>query len=64
MMLKLQFKQDYVPLRALFDSSRGDKLITFSSARKRMTVILVKTNKTGISYTKGAAEIILEKCNK
>jgi len=56
MMISDNLDADYVTLRALFDSSRGDQLLTFSSLRKRMTVLLLngKDGKSGISYTKGA----------
>lgn len=63
LMLKSNFSIDYVPLRSQFNSARGDRLITFSSARKRMSVVLVNAaNRGGICYTKGAAEIILGLC--
>jgi len=67
-MLESSFHLDYIPLRAKFDASRGDRLFTFSSARKRMSVVLVtgisRGKKTAICYTKGASEIILECCDK
>mmetsp|Transcript_14213 Transcript_14213/g.23654 ORF Transcript_14213/g.23654 Transcript_14213/m.23654 type:complete len:1068 (-) Transcript_14213:64-3267(-) len=63
MMLEMQLLQDYKPLRTRFDASRGDKLITFSSARKRMSVVLADGMhggaKSGVCYTKGAAEIVV-----
>jgi calcium-translocating P-type ATPase len=62
------FKASYVNLRAGYNASRGDRLITFSSARKRMSVALLngKPNSTpvGVCYTKGASEIILDRCTK
>jgi Ca2+-transporting ATPase len=65
MMIKGQFGEDYVPMRNRFDVSRGDRMITFSSDRKRMTSVLVGGSEgNGISYTKGAAEIVLERCTK
>jgi calcium-translocating P-type ATPase len=65
-MLQNQFQLDYVPLRAQFNSARGDRLITFSSARKRMSVVLANGPKgqSGVAYTKGAAEIILARSTK
>ena len=65
-MIDDKFNADYVSIRGRFDATRGDRLITFSSLRKRMTVILVNgaNKKSGISYTKGAAEIILERSTK
>ena len=61
MMIANSFNVDYAPLRASsFDTRRGDRLFTFSSARKRMSVLLVNgKRKSGMSYTKGAAEVIL-----
>ncbi len=68
MMLQHQFRLDYVPLRERFDATRGDRLITISSVRKRMSVVLVngvpKKNQIGVIYTKGAAEIMLELSTK
>jgi len=65
--LKTVLDADYVPLRAhLFDASRGDRLFTFSSARKRMTVLLKSAGtsdaREGIAYVKGASEVILDRC--
>ena len=61
MMIANSFNVDYAVLRASsFDTRRGDRLFTFSSARKRMSVLLVNgKRKSGMSYTKGAAEVIL-----
>jgi P-type Ca2+ transporter type 2C len=68
------FKADYVPLRAKFNAQRGDRLITFSSARKRMSVVLMgprnsgnngnsdNSDVKGVCFTKGASEIVLERC--
>ena len=44
-----------------FGKEGGSRLFPFSSARKRMTV-LVKKDKNWTLYHKGAAEIILENC--
>jgi len=67
MMVGTQLGQDYVSLRTRFNATRGDRLFTFSSARKRMSVVLVNGQhggaKSGICYTKGAAEIIVESCD-
>ena len=65
--IKNLFGLDYVPLRKNFLSERGDRLITFSSARKRMSVVLrndVIGKGSGIVYTKGASEVILERCKE
>ena len=61
LMLSTSFGVDYGPIRASsFDARRGDRLFTFSSARKRMSVLMVNgKKKSGISYTKGAAEVIV-----
>lgn len=63
LMLSNQLKRDYVPLRQQFNSARGDRLVTFSSARKRMSVVLNNGQyggkQSGIVYTKGAAEIVV-----
>jgi len=67
-MLESSFNIDYIPLRSKFDASRGDRLFTFTSSRKRMSVVMVtgisRGKKTGICYTKGASEIILDCCDK
>ena len=36
------FRIDYIPLRSKFDASRGDRLFTFTSSRKRMSVVMGK----------------------
>jgi magnesium-transporting ATPase (P-type) len=43
------FQSNYAALRAHFDASRGDRLFTFSSARKRMSVLLLHGNALGSS---------------
>eukprot|EP01036_Dinobryon_divergens_P029362 gene29362-38444_t len=65
-MIETEYSWDYVASRATFDSSRGDQLITFSSLRKRMSTVLLNqyNKKVGISYTKGAAEVILSLSTK
>ena len=63
LMLKQEMGIDYVQIRPTFDSSRGDQLFTFSSLRKRMSV-LIRSGKGGIIFTKGASEVVLEKCSK
>lgn len=61
-----------------FDPARGDQLFTFSSARKKMSVLLLNRSdaqprtrrgnsepenaSTGVLYTKGASESVLERC--
>jgi Ca2+-transporting ATPase len=63
--LKHRLDQDYSTIRAnSFDMSRGDKLFSFSSSRKRMSVLVLNTKDFGRLYTKGAAEIILESCDR
>lgn len=60
--VKNRFNVDYANFRSNFNPGRGDRLLTFSSARKRMSVVLCKgPNKSGICYTKGASEIILQR---
>ena len=67
MMVGTQMGQDYIPLRTHFNAARGDRLFTFSSARKRMSVVLANGQhggpQSGICYTKGAAEIIVASCD-
>ena len=70
--LENDLKGDYNNARDKgFDGSRGDKLYTFTSARKCMSVLLCNNLNKGkpnepvaVSYTKGAAEIVLAKCTK
>jgi Ca2+-transporting ATPase len=68
MYVNTELAQNYIPLRARFNAVRGDRLLTFSSARKRMSVVLVTGKhggtKSGICYTKGAAEIIVGCCDR
>jgi P-type Ca2+ transporter type 2C len=67
MMIKNIFLQDYQAVRTNnFIESRGDKLFTFTSDRKRMSVLLLKepTKASGILYTKGASEVIVGLCNQ
>jgi P-type Ca2+ transporter type 2C len=68
MMMANDFQTDYISLRTRFNAARGDRLFTFSSARKRMSVLLANGKhggaKSGICYTKGAAEIIVGCCDK
>eukprot|EP01041_Mallomonas_annulata_P003293 gene3293-6525_t len=64
LMLLDQFNIDYVTRRAEgFKAKRGDKLFTFSSARKRMTVIQ-KLEKNCRVYSKGAAEVMVSICDR
>lgn len=64
-MLKDQFDIDYISRRAKgFDARRGDKLFTFTSARKRMSVVQNKGDGNARVYTKGAAEVIVSLCVK
>jgi len=63
-MLDKQFGQDYKVRRPEgFKAKRGDKLLTFSSARKRMTVIQNLKDVCRV-YTKGAAEVMVGLCTK
>lgn len=64
-LIQERFKANYATLRQRFDAQRGDRLLTFSSARKRMSVLLLNNNnnngkKSGILYTKGASEMVLQ----
>lgn len=86
-MLQRTFSIDYDPIRREgFDTSRGDKLYTFTSERKCMSVLLMSAagensprggagkarnkskskkgngSSSSVSFTKGASEIVLEKC--
>ena len=66
-MLESSFGVDYQPIRAAsFDARRGDRLFTFSSARKKMSVLMVNGSKrhSGVSFTKGAAEVIIGCCTR
>lgn len=77
MMLASHYSIDYTKVRNIFDSTRGDKLFTFSSARKCMSALIMspangnsngnakstKDKKAGRLYTKGAAEIIVGSCD-
>jgi len=56
---------DYSKYRAAgFDAERGDKLFTFSSARKTMSALVNSDARRGkILYTKGASEVVLKLCN-
>lgn len=64
LMLSEEFGIDYVTRRAEgFKAKRGDVLFTFSSARKRMTVVQ-KLETTGRVYSKGAAEVMVGICDK
>lgn len=56
---------DYAEVRSKgFDMSRGDRLFSFSSSRKRMSVLVLVNAEEGRLYTKGAAEIILDCCDR
>lgn len=60
-----KFSTDYAPFRAKFDTHKGDRLFTFSSARKRMSVVINRRGDAPTKlYTKGASEIILSLCTK
>jgi magnesium-transporting ATPase (P-type) len=83
-MLRKSFDIEYDPIRkSNFDTTKGDKLYTFTSERKCMSVLLMSavggdnsprgssTKKksaaangvlNSVSYTKGASEIVLDKC--
>ncbi|RYY69761.1 hypothetical protein EON63_23330, partial [archaeon] len=61
------FNANYVNERALFSAGRGDRLLTFSSKRKRMSVAMHRDqggDKEGnvVVFTKGASEIVLTLC--
>lgn len=63
MYVRKELGMDYSSVRAKgFDMTRGDTLFSFSSARKRMSVLVIPSKDSGRLYTKGAAEIILESC--
>lgn len=54
---------DYLTLRRIgFQPARGDRLLTFTSARKCMSVVQVLPTGWARVYSKGAAEVLLEKC--
>jgi P-type Ca2+ transporter type 2C len=64
LMLNQIWKKDYLTLRNHgLQLSRGDKLITFSSQRKCMTVVQNFPTVHKI-FIKGAGEVILQKCKK
>ena len=61
-LLKNRLERDYVELRDFgFHSERGDKLITFSSQRKCMSVVQHHGSVHRV-WCKGAAEVVLAKC--
>ena len=79
-MIKTYYNLDYIKLRDNhFDPARGDRLFTFSSARKCMSALVLnassgtsnghsngsstKVKQSGRLYTKGAAEIIVTRCD-
>jgi P-type Ca2+ transporter type 2C len=62
MFLKKQLGRDYAEVREIgFSSERGDKLITFSSQRKCMSVVQNYPSVHRV-LCKGAAEVLLAKC--
>lgn len=63
--LKSTFGGNYDKLRSKFNASCGDRLVTFSSQRKIMSALLTQNDhykNSGILFTKGASEIVLNKC--
>ena len=64
-MLKNSFDVDFSPIREKgLDYSRGDRMYTFTSDRKRMSTLLYNGKKAGgVSYTKGASEVMLADCS-
>merc|ERR1711871_997682 len=54
---------DYSKIRSSgLDFNRGDKLFTFTSERKMMSALQVRTSRGGQLWTKGAAETVLKLC--
>ena len=65
MMIKNNFECDYQKRRSDgFNTTRGDRLFTFSSDRKRMSVLQLADNGKyhHTLYTKGASEVIVGLC--
>jgi calcium-translocating P-type ATPase len=64
LMLLTQLNKDYEKIRAdSFDASRGDRMFTFSSTRKCMSVLILNADgKSGNIYIKGAAEVLINRC--
>jgi len=69
MFLYKELSADYSNIRkTAFNSSRGDKYFTFTSTRKRMSVLLRNdiipstSSSQPILYTKGASEVIVSLC--
>lgn len=46
-----------------FKCDRGDRMFTFSSAKKSMSTLCKTGAKTGVLYVKGAAEVIVGTCH-
>ena len=44
--------------KAEFKCDRGDRMFTFSSAKKSMSTLCKTGAKTGVLYVKGAAEVL------
>ena len=58
------FGIDYVPIRANYtENDRIEKLYTFSSAKKRMAVVVKTDEGSHRLYLKGASEIVLQLCS-
>jgi len=65
LMITNGFDADYTEVRSdNFNESYGDKLFTFTSARKCMSALVMnsKRSTSGRVYTKGASEALLAKC--
>ena len=64
-MISKNFNNDYKLRRSQgFDTARGDRLFTFSSERKRMSILQVadKGKYQHTLYTKGASEVVVGLC--
>ena len=66
-MIQKNFNCDYKNRRSTgFNTARGDRLFTFSSERKRMSVLQIADDVKGkyqhTLYTKGASEVVVGLC--
>uniref|UniRef100_A0AAQ5YV71 Calcium-transporting ATPase n=1 Tax=Amphiprion ocellaris TaxID=80972 RepID=A0AAQ5YV71_AMPOC len=61
--LVLDMKRDYQPIRDKVPEEEFYKVYTFNSSRKSMSTVLRNANGGYRMYSKGASEIVLQKCS-